>query len=87
MITPAERGFEAALQDALPEARRRIASHLSDPVECEDVLSVAVTRAWTYRGSRDVAEPFEPRLFTILRNVLRHDQRELAHQPFCPTRP
>ncbi len=75
-----ELSFEARLRDALPVARRVATVALGTADGADDVVQVAMERAWRAQQTYDPTRPFVPWLLRIVANTARNDRRRRGRQ-------
>lgn len=75
-----ELSFEARLRAALPIARRVATVALGTAEGADDVVQVALERAWRARHRYDPSRPFVPWLLRIVTNTARNDRRRRGRQ-------
>ena len=70
-----EPGFAASLADAIPAARRVATVVLGSADGADDVVQIALERAWRAQRTYDEARPFRPWFLRIVANTARNDRR------------
>ena len=70
-----ESRFAASLADAIPAARRVATVVLGSADGADDVVQIALERAWRAQRSYDEDRPFRPWFLRIVANTARNDRR------------
>jgi RNA polymerase sigma-70 factor (ECF subfamily) len=75
-----ELSFEARLRAVWPVAQRVATVVLGTADGADDVVQIAMERAWRARRTYDSARPFVPWLLRIVTNTARNDRRRRGRQ-------
>ena len=68
--------FDAHVRQAAPSALRLAAVVLGTPDGADDVVQIAMERAWASFGRYDAERPFRPWFLRIVANTARNDRRQ-----------